>query len=552
MDKHKALELFSILKRQSFLEYTITDFINNGKSAAVFKAIDALNNAIAIKIFDNDLIERFGHEIQERRIQQEISLVGHAIPNLIKIINGNKQTINGSDYYFIAMEFLEGKNLKEFIKTENYDDNFLRKVTKVLIDTTEELLKKGIAHRDIKPENIMVTPEKEIILLDLGVLKFVGAGSFSDQDEMQFVGTLSYAPPEFLTRTEANTEDGWRAINLYQIGGVLHDLIMKKELFKDRVPYPKLVLAIKEDNAYIYNPDFSYDSNQLARDLLIKNWSQRLQICTLSRIHSYCDVIDKAQKSLKDVFDEFHLSVSENKLMFQEIDGIKRSNDEKERIKKDISNKLIGFVDAAMNTIKKYNIFSKYDKRIITLPIIERISGGFNINHQIPPLRFEMKSPKIDSCLEITLLYEIEGEIVNGFIKPILLLMRLENDENSFCRISVSGLIFGTFIMANKHTYEDFFINVVRELLSINGNIRCYQIDTTEVLSGVVTIDGVTGKMDRSTGQELTRKIFEIIKKGIDIQMPEAKQKLEWTKQNSLGVNTSHPEHRIFNRTIIF
>ena len=231
MDKQKAKSLAKEIIGTTLNGYEVIELINNGKSAAVFKAKKG-NDFFALKIFDNELIERFGHEIQTKRIKQEIALKNHNIDNLVKIYDGGYTRLDSQTYYFIVMELIDGINLKDFIISNSYDQDFIIKVLEKLTATTEQLLtKKQIAHRDIKPENIMVDNNKDIILMDLGVLKLIGVKSFSDEEEKSFVGTLRYAPPEFLLRTEEDTIDGWRAINLYQIGATLHDLIMKKELF---------------------------------------------------------------------------------------------------------------------------------------------------------------------------------------------------------------------------------------------------------------------------------------------------------------------------------
>jgi len=208
MDNYKARQMENLLKGKKVGNYEIVDLLNNGKSAAVFKAKDIEGKFYAVKIFDNNLIERFGHEVQERRIEQEISLKGHTIPNLIKIIEGGKTQIEIEKYYYVIMEFIDGENLREFIESSSYNAAFLQEVVKTIFTVTETLLERGIVHRDIKPENIMINSKGEITLMDLGVLKLIGAKSFSDEEEKQFVGTLRYSPPEFLTRTEEDSQQG--------------------------------------------------------------------------------------------------------------------------------------------------------------------------------------------------------------------------------------------------------------------------------------------------------------------------------------------------------
>ena len=94
------------------------------------------------------------------------------------------------------------------------------------------------------------------ILLDLGVLLPIGAESLTDVDQRQFIGTLRYSSPEFLFRQEENTIEGWRAVTFYQLGAVLHDLLMKKVLFEDFTdPFPRLVEAVKSEKPHIASED---------------------------------------------------------------------------------------------------------------------------------------------------------------------------------------------------------------------------------------------------------------------------------------------------------
>jgi serine/threonine protein kinase len=70
---------------------------------------------------------------------------------------------------------------------------------------------------------------KRLVLLDLGVLRPIAGSTLTDANGIQaFVGTLQYSSPEFLLRQEEESLDGWRSLTFYQIGGVLHDLIMRR------------------------------------------------------------------------------------------------------------------------------------------------------------------------------------------------------------------------------------------------------------------------------------------------------------------------------------
>ena len=208
MDRTKSLQLEQEIKGTELNGYKVVKLINNGKSAAVFKATKN-GNDFALKVFDNELVERFGHEIQTKRIQQEIDLKNHTIPNLIKIFEGGNTDFDNQTYYYLVMEFIQGDNLKDYILKNDYSFDFIKNVLLRLVDTTTKLLtEKNIAHRDIKPENIMVSTNGEIVLMDLGVLKLVGAKSFSDEEEKSFVGTLRYAAPEIFIENRRRFSSG--------------------------------------------------------------------------------------------------------------------------------------------------------------------------------------------------------------------------------------------------------------------------------------------------------------------------------------------------------
>ncbi len=93
------------------------------------------------------------------------------------------------------------------------------------------------------------------------------------------MGTLKYSPPEFLLREEQDTEAGWRAITFYQLGGVLHDLIMRRALFSDfEEPYARLVNAVQHEIPKIESKSVPPALVELARYCLLKPVKTRLQL----------------------------------------------------------------------------------------------------------------------------------------------------------------------------------------------------------------------------------------------------------------------------------
>jgi len=106
MDPKKAKRLFDDVKGIKIEETTIEALIDSGKSAAVFRGKKD-DKLFAIKIFDNDIVRKNGFEIHQQRINLELSLKNHKIPNLVKIIGGGETTIKGIEYYYLIMEYME-------------------------------------------------------------------------------------------------------------------------------------------------------------------------------------------------------------------------------------------------------------------------------------------------------------------------------------------------------------------------------------------------------------------------------------------------------------
>jgi serine/threonine protein kinase len=142
----------------------------------------------------------------------------------------------------------------------------------------EFLEKLGFAHRDIKPDNILVSDDfRTAVLLDLGVIKpFVGP-VVTDSEKLPFIGTLQYSSPEFLKRREDSTPEGWRALSFYQLGAVLHDMIMGKRIFSDNEePFGRLVDAVTYVNPHIEAADVPPQLLSLAKTCLSKRPEHRL------------------------------------------------------------------------------------------------------------------------------------------------------------------------------------------------------------------------------------------------------------------------------------
>jgi len=277
MYRQRAEDLLYQLRGRSVGNWQVQNLINYGKSGAVFRAHDSQRTA-ALKIFDPELVARYGELTQLTRIQRELSLRGRCHPHLVQIFDGGKCA--ATNHLFLVMQHVPGKPLGAVLNSIQRPR--IRLLLQQLAGAAKFLEDNNLAHRDIKPDNIVIDPNTgDATLLDLGVLRPISSeSSATDDGEDHFVGTLQYSPPEFLLREEEDTLDGWRAVTFYQLGAVLHDLIEGRPIFVEfTTPFARLVNAVQHTAPTFQATDVP-DLVRLAQNCLVKPPDTRLQLVT--------------------------------------------------------------------------------------------------------------------------------------------------------------------------------------------------------------------------------------------------------------------------------
>lgn len=258
-------------------------FIGQGKSAAVFHARTPTGTDVALKIYDADRLAEYGFEVQKTRIERESSLGEHECSSLVKVFQSGELHAANHRLPYVALELVIGSDLRDRVNAGRMPDSDIRRLLKDLVCAARFLDSRGLCHRDIKVDNCRVRTNGELVLLDLGVLRPIGASDLTDApDDLKtkyFLGTLRYAPPEFLLRREEDTPDAWRAITLYQIGGVLYEMIHGVPLFSHiRGPYAELVQAVLNQQPTVLRQDVGEDLLTLTKSCLVKSPTERLSL----------------------------------------------------------------------------------------------------------------------------------------------------------------------------------------------------------------------------------------------------------------------------------
>ena len=252
--------------------YEIIEKVGNGGMATVYKATDlVLKRYVAVKILrdefttDEEFIKRF-----ETEAQSAARLV-HA--NIVSIFDVGVD--NG--IYYIVMELIQGKTLKEIIVEERgplpwkWSVNVAIQIASAL----EMAHKNNIIHRDIKPHNIIITEDGVAKVTDFGIAKAVSNSTITAFGTT--IGSVHYFSPEHARGgyTDAKSD-------IYSLGVVMYEMVTGKVPFDADTPVSVALKHMQEDPVppIELNPHLPEAVNKIILKALKKDSMLRYQTAT--------------------------------------------------------------------------------------------------------------------------------------------------------------------------------------------------------------------------------------------------------------------------------
>ncbi len=202
--------------------YRILEKIGAGGQGTVYKATDTkLGRAVVIKVLPPELTVKEANLKRFEREARLASALDH--PNICTIFDLND--IEG--VHFIAMQYVEGKNVRDLVNGRPLDLRSALTITIQVADALAAAHERGIVHRDIKAGNIMVTPSGQVKVLDFGLAKLVdesaSPGNIHHTDLTEVgvpYGTATYAAPE-----QARGERVDARADIFSTGVLLYELL---------------------------------------------------------------------------------------------------------------------------------------------------------------------------------------------------------------------------------------------------------------------------------------------------------------------------------------
>ncbi|UCF78574.1 MAG: protein kinase [Candidatus Eiseniibacteriota bacterium] len=183
--------------------YEILEKLGEGGMGVVYRARDTrLNRDVAIKFLPERLAGR--SEQRERLRKEARSAAALSHPNIAGVYAFEET----DDQLFIVMEYVEGQNLSEAIRSGTLKLDVTLDLIEGVSDGLKAAHSKGIIHRDIKSNNIMVTPDGRAKIMDFGLAKIKGGTAITKTGAA--VGTIAYMSPEQVRGAKVdNRSDIW-------------------------------------------------------------------------------------------------------------------------------------------------------------------------------------------------------------------------------------------------------------------------------------------------------------------------------------------------------
>jgi serine/threonine protein kinase len=247
--------------------YRIMRKLGSGGMADVYLAEDEeLGRRVAIKILndrhatDEQFVERFRREAK--------NAAGLSHPNIVSIYDRGE----AEGTYYIAMEYLDGRSLKELVVARGplpIPDAI--EATRQVLTALRFAHRKGVVHRDIKPHNVMADADGRLKVTDFGIAR---AGVSQMTEAGSIIGTAQYLSPEQARGAVVDQRS-----DLYSIGVVLYEMLTGEVPFTGESPVEIAMKHLSDTPRppSVLRPDIPPDLDMVVLRALAKSPEDRFQ-----------------------------------------------------------------------------------------------------------------------------------------------------------------------------------------------------------------------------------------------------------------------------------
>lgn len=216
-------------------KYEIVDKLGQGGMGVVYKAVElGPNRAVALKVLSPALVS--DEEATKRFFREAETYFALKDPNIVRLIDSGFD----QNLHYIAMEFVEGKDLMEWALADAKGLPDLLEKLKDVVRGLAHAHQAGIIHRDLKPENIMVTTDGRVKVMDFGLARKLEETTRLTATGT-VMGTVAYMPPEQATGAGVDETS-----DIYSLGCMMYELCTGQVPFDTNDPIAAIFKHVSE------------------------------------------------------------------------------------------------------------------------------------------------------------------------------------------------------------------------------------------------------------------------------------------------------------------
>ena len=258
---------------QTIRHYRVVGKLGVGGMGVVYDAEDErLPRRVALKFLPEEMASDPDATRRFRREAQTIALLNH--PQICTIY----EVDDHEGHPFIAMERLEGTNLKAFIAKRTLETLEIVNIALQIARALEAAHEKGVIHRDIKPGNIFVSDTGSVKVLDFGLARRIptddsgGLGLEGSTMPGRPIGTASYMAPERILQMPLDPR-----CDLFSLGVVMYEMATGRLPFAAASPAETVTNILEKEPTPVatLSPNRSGQLDRIVTKLLAKNAEDR-------------------------------------------------------------------------------------------------------------------------------------------------------------------------------------------------------------------------------------------------------------------------------------